>query len=117
MTTPQTDFTIQQGVEWSINIACQDSNGDPVSLAGYSGAMEARTEMGNVLLFRASTVNGLMVITEATGTVSVTLPQNQTLAFTPGDYVYDVLLTDSSGTREKKLRGAITVEDLVTEIA
>ena len=61
----------------------------------------------------ATTTNGLMVLTGATGTVTVTIPSATTTDFTPGRYSYDLVL-DSGSTVTRYLEGLFIVTGAVT---
>ena len=55
-----------------------------------------------------------LALTAATGQVTVTLTDVQTAALTSGRYVYDILLTDSSGDKTRILEGHATVTPSVS---
>jgi len=61
----------------------------------------------------ATTTNGYMVITGATGTVTVTIPASVTTDFTPSRYSYDLVLTTGS-TTTRFLEGLFIVTGAVT---
>jgi hypothetical protein len=60
-----------------------------------------------------TTANGGIVITGATGTITVTATDEQTEALTPGYYVYDLELTSGSNI-SRLVQGQITVAEQVT---
>ena len=51
------------------------------------------------------------IVDAAQGTFSVTLTDTQTADIDPGRYVYDVIMTDSNGDKQKLLTGYIQVEE------
>ena len=86
----------------------------PLDLDGYTGTMTVRPFVGaSTTTVTASTANGRMVITGATGTVTVTLSSTITEAITASRYSYDLVL-DSGSTVTRFLEGLFIVTGAVT---
>jgi hypothetical protein len=86
----------------------------PLDLDGYTGTMTVRPFVGaSTTTVVASTANGRMVITGATGTVTVTLSSTITEAITASRYSYDLVL-DSGSTVTRFLEGLFIVTGAVT---
>jgi hypothetical protein len=86
----------------------------PINLTGYTGTMTVRPFVGSsTTTVTATTTNGYMVITGATGTVTVTLSAAITEAITAGRYSYDLVL-DSGSTVTRFLEGLFIVTGAVT---
>lgn len=87
-----------------------DSNGDVLNLTGYSATGQVRKT------FSSSTVAATFTTALAAGTgqVTLTLTDVATAAMTSGRYVYDILLTDSSGDKTRILEGHATVTPSVS---
>ena len=90
------------------------NNETPWNLTGYTGTMTVRPFVGaTTTTVVASTANGRMVITGATGTVTVTLSAALTEPIVPGRYSYDLVL-DSGSTITRYLEGLFIVTGAVT---
>jgi hypothetical protein len=85
----------------------------PIDLTGYTGTMTVRPFVGASTTTVATTANGRMVITGATGTVTVTLSSTITEAITASRYSYDLVL-DSGSTVTRYLEGLFIVTGAVT---
>jgi hypothetical protein len=96
---------IDQGADFSTTISLTDSNGDILSLTGYSATGQIRKTYGS------STVSATF---GAAGQITLTLTDTVTAAMDSGRYVYDVLITDSSGDKTRILEGHATVTPSVS---
>ena len=105
----KTHLVIDQGTTFSSTLNLTDDNGDPLDLAGYTANSQMRKwyTSSNSLSFSTS-------INTSIGTVTLSLSSNQTNAIVPGRYVYDVELTDNSGSVSRIVEGIITVTPQVT---
>ena len=99
------NFYIDQGADFSTTLYLTDSNGDILNLTDYTALGQVRKT------FESSTVAATFTLSlaAATGQVTVTLTDVQTAALTSGRYVYDILITDSSGDKTRILEGHATV--------
>ena len=86
----------------------------PINLTGYTGVMTVRPFVGaTTTTVVATTENGRMVITGATGTVTVTLSAALTEPIVPGRYSYDLVLSGGA-TVTRYLEGLFIVTGAVT---
>jgi len=86
----------------------------PINLTGYTGTMTVRPFVGaSTTTITATTTNGRMVITGATGTVTVTISAALTEEIVAGRYSYDLVL-DSGSTVTRFLEGLFIVTGAVT---
>ena len=86
----------------------------PIDLTGYTGTMTVRPFVGSTTTtITATTTNGRMVITGATGTVTVTFSAALTEPIVAGRYSYDLVL-DSGSTITRYLEGLFIVTGAVT---
>ena len=86
----------------------------PIDLTGYTGVMTVRPFVGaTTTTVVATTENGRMVITGATGTVTVTLSAALTEPIVPGRYSYDLVLSGGA-TVTRYLEGLFIVTGAVT---
>ncbi len=96
---------IDQGADFSTTLYLTDSNGDILNLTDYTALGQMRKTFGSGTVAATFTI----AMSAATGQVTVTLTDVQTTAITSGRYVYDILLTDSSGDKTRILEGHATV--------
>ena len=101
---------IDQGADFSTTISLTDSNGDVLSLTGYSALGQIRKTYGS------SSVAATFVTTlaGATGQITLTLTDVVTGGRTSGRYVYDIIITDSSGDKTRILEGQATITPSVS---
>ena len=101
---------IDQGADFSTTLSLTDSNGDVLNLTGYSAVGQMRKTYGSSTVAATFTV----ALVAGTGQVTLTLTDTVTAALTSGRYVYDVLITDSSGDKTRILEGHATVTPSVS---
>ena len=87
-----------------------DSNGDAVSLTGYSVAAQIRKSH----LSSTSTAFTASISNASAGEITISLTDSQTTSLEAGRYVYDVLITASGGTKTRVVEGQVTVNPSVT---
>ena len=96
--------TFQLAPQWLVDNA-------PVNLTGYSANMQIRQFVDSASpLATASTDNGKIVITPATGTITITLPATETATYPANSYTYALNLTAPSGTVYQILNGSFVVQ-------
>ena len=116
------NFTVEQGATcirefvWNTNSTASCSTAStPVNLTGYTARMQIReTVESSTVLYEASTTNGHLAITAATGTVKLTIPAATSAAWTWTKGVYDLELTSPTGVVTRLVKGTITVSREVT---
>tara|TARA_B100000424_G_scaffold215014_1_gene172841 strand:- start:122 stop:457 length:336 start_codon:yes stop_codon:yes gene_type:complete len=101
---------IDQGADFSTTISLTDSNGNILSLTGYTALAQIRKTYGSSTI--AATFGTALVA--ATGQITLSLTDTVTGAMDSGRYVYDVLITDSSGDKTRILEGQATVTPSVS---
>jgi len=101
---------IDQGADYSTTISLTDSNGDVLSLTGYTAAGQLRKTFGSSTVAATFTT----VLSAASGQVTLTLSDVTTASMEAGRYVYDVLITDGSGTKTRILEGQATLTPSVS---
>lgn len=101
---------IDQGADFSTTLSLTDSNGDVLNLTGYSAVGQMRKTYGSSTVAATFTI----ALVAGTGQVTLTLTDTITAALTSGRYVYDVLITDSSGDKTRILEGHATVTPSVS---
>ena len=101
---------IDQGADFTTTVTVTDSNGDAVSLAGYSVAAQIR----KTFLSSTSTAFTASISNASAGEITISLTDSQTTSLDAGRYVYDVLITASGGTKTRVVEGQVTVNPSVT---
>ncbi len=101
---------IDQGADFTTTVTVTDSNGDAVSLTGYSAAAQIRKSYSS----STSTAFTTSISNASGGEITITLSDTQTAALEAGRYLYDVLITASGGDKTRVVEGQVTVNPSVT---
>tara|TARA_A100001035_G_C27351351_1_gene307221 strand:+ start:87 stop:419 length:333 start_codon:yes stop_codon:yes gene_type:complete len=101
---------IDQGADFTTTVTVTDSNGDAVSLVGYSAAAQIRKSYSS----STSTDFTTSISNASGGEITITLSDTQTAALEAGRYLYDVLITASGGDKTRVVEGQVTVNPSVT---
>jgi hypothetical protein len=116
MTAGIYNATIDQGATWSVVVTYKDSTGAAINLTGYTAAMQVRQQYSSADAdLTLTSPSGGIVITGATGVVTITMTATQTAALEEGYYVYDVELTSGS-YKDRLIQGQLTVAPEVTRV-
>ena len=103
------NLKIDQGSDFVTSITITDDDGDPISLANYSGAGQIRK------YYTSTNAYDFDVSIQAnTGVVTLSLDANTTNSMEFGRYVYDVELTSDVGIVSRVLEGIVTITPGVT---
>jgi hypothetical protein len=101
------NITVRQNQEWAINFSYQDSNGNVISLAGYTPLLQFRTSaLAKTTALSLTTGSGITFN-------ATTLPQvqvNTGITCAPGKYEWDLKLTPSNGEAIFLGRGIVQVD-------
>jgi hypothetical protein len=116
---------IYQGADWDQIFIWQDSDGDPVSVAGMSARMHARLTIDDTqTVFTLTSADGGIVLGGAAGTVQPKLSAAQTTALAEPNAdgmiaaVYDLeLVRTATGEVIRLVQGNITIYNEVTRKA
>ena len=107
------NLVCEQGATFTFNFTIKTSD-TAWNLTGYTATMTVRPFIGSTTTtVSATNANGKIVLGGAAGTVAVTLSSATTAAFTPGQYVYDLVL-DSGSVVTRLLEGKFVVTASVT---
>ena len=128
-------FIIEQGTTLNLELQYKDSNGDPISLAGYEGAMQIRSSysgsgvtyltltssLGDVYNFNSSSAflsfsgsNGTTPVASGSIGIYAGWVETEDLTFTGSAY-YDIEITSGS-LRTRLLEGQVQLSQQVTEV-
>jgi len=109
------NILIDQGSTYTLALTYKDSAGTAINLNGYTAAMQARNTVNSAttVLSLTSPSNGI-VITGATGLISITMTATQTRDLVANTYVYDLEITSGSGVVTRLIQGSLIVSAEVT---
>jgi hypothetical protein len=107
-------ISIDQGATYSLALTYKDSNGTAINLTGYTAAMQIRTSYESSSTVISLTSSSGIVITAATGLLTINITSTQTAALTPGTYVYDLEITSGAGVVTRLIQGSVMVSAEVT---
>jgi len=103
------NLVIDQGATWNSTVTLTDPDGNFIDLSSYTGTAQMRKH------YTSSTATAFVVqLGGANGTITLSLTANTTANVVDGRYLYDVELTDSSGTISRVFEGTVTVNPNVT---
>jgi hypothetical protein len=105
------NLVIEQGATFSADLNLTDDNGDALQLSGYT----ANSLMKKWYTSSKSVTFGTSIDVN-TGIITLSLNANNTANLNPGRYVYDVDITDTSGTVSRVVEGIITVTPSVSAV-
>lgn len=117
------DLTIYQGSTFEFSMRVKDSNGTPMNLTGYTGAMQIRSSYGAANPAVSLSTGSGITINVPSSTINVAISAADTAAISvdrsngkppKSTYVYDFELTDAQGKISKLLYGDVTVFGEVT---
>lgn len=82
-----------------------------VNLTGYTVRMQVRASVESTdIIFEASTTDGRIVLTGASGYYTLTITAAQSAAIAAGEYVHQIELVNGSGAVERHLQGSFIVD-------
>ena len=102
---------IDQGTDFNAQITIYDDDNAPWNLTGYTGAAKIRKSY-----YSSTSVNFTVSFTavRTTGTIILELSSSQTSALEQGRYLYDVVISNSSGKKTRVIEGIVTINPGVT---
>ena len=106
------NIVINTGTTFAQTFTLEDVNTNSIlNLSDYTIKSQMRKHPSSttgVTTFTSS------ISSAAGGQITIGLSTSQTSALKPGRYVYDVLLTDNSGTRDRVVEGMVLVSQGAT---
>lgn len=105
------ELTIEQGANLTSTITVSDSQGDAVNLTTYSASAQLRKS------YYSSSANTLTatITGNANGQITMSMTAANTSALTPGRYVYDLIITNSTdNSKTRVVEGTAVVLPSVT---
>lgn len=102
---------IEQGATFSTVVNVVDSAGAAVNLSGYS----ASSQMRKSYYATSYTIITPTITGNANGEITLSMTAANTANLTPGRSVFDLLITDSNGTKTRVIEGIVVVSPGVTQ--
>lgn len=102
---------IDQDADFTTTVTVNDSNGTALDLTNYTalGMVRKTYESSSATSFASSFVSP-----RTTGQITISLTDTQTAALESGRYVYDLVITDASGSKTRVVEGIATVSPSVS---
>ena len=106
------NLTVNTGTTFSQVFTLESAaTNSATDLTGFTAAAQMRKHPGS----SSATDFSTPIINATSGIIRVGLTTNQTGNLKPGRFVYDVLITDTSGEVTRVLEGAVLVREGVTK--
>jgi hypothetical protein len=105
------ELTLEQGANLTSIVTVNDAQGDAVNLTTYSAASQLRKS------YYSSSANTLTatITGNANGEITLTMTAANTALLTPGRYVYDLVITNSTdNSKTRVIEGTAIVLPSVT---
>ena len=102
---------IDQGANFSTTVTIEDGNSSALDLTGYTALAQIRKTYQSTT---ATDFTSTFDADRTTGLITISLTDTQTAALEEGRYVYDLLITDLSGTKTRVVEGIVTVNPSVS---
>tara|TARA_B100001778_G_scaffold302798_1_gene279706 strand:- start:6 stop:344 length:339 start_codon:yes stop_codon:yes gene_type:complete len=111
MASAVSNLLIYQGSDFIIDFTVENDNGTEFDLTGYSAASLIKKHYTSST---SQTVTTAVVNPTTSGRIQLSLTNSQTAAMKSGRYVYDVVITSSTGLKTRVLEGSVSVLEGVT---
>ena len=105
------EITIEQGANLTSTVTVSDTQGDAINLSTYSASAQLRKS------YYSSSANTLTatITGNANGQITLSMTASNTALLTPGRYVYDLKITNSTDNSVTRvIEGTATVLPSVT---
>jgi hypothetical protein len=102
------DLEIDQGADFEVTFTYCDPTETPIDVTGWTALLQLRTSPGSVVLLSLTDSAGITVGT-TDGTFAVAMTADQTAALDQ-DCCYDLLVTDTGGTKTRLVEGSVSVD-------
>ena len=103
------DLDIYKGDYLELYVTIKDSAGNPINLTGFTPKAQLKADYS-----AGTAVDFTTTITGVTGQVKIYLSSTTSSSLTPGSYIWDFQITDTSGQTRTYLTGDVTVFNEVT---
>ena len=106
-----TDLYVDQGTDYCTTMDLANDDGTPINVTGYTFSGQIRKSYYST---NPAANLAIVVLDSANGNVSITMTSAVTANITPGRYVYDIKMTDTSNVTIRIMEGIITVTPQVS---
>jgi hypothetical protein len=115
MAAGRLNLFIEQGSTFTYTLTLNDESGVAVDLEGYTARMQMRrTVQSSDVLLELTTANGRIVLTPATGSITLEVDAVTTAALSFPSAVYDLEIESEGGQVTRLLQGGVTLSKEVT---
>ena len=111
MASAVSNLLIYQGSDFIIDFTIENDNGTVFNLTGYTVACKIKKHYTSST---STTVTAAVLSPATSGQIQLSLTNGQTAAMKSGRYVYDVVITATSGIKYRVLEGSVSVLEGVT---
>ena len=111
MASAVSNLLIYQGSDFIIDFTVENDNGTDFNLTGYTVASKIKKHYTSST---STTVTAAVLSPATSGRIHLSLNNSQTSAMKSGRYVYDVVITSSTGLKSRVLEGSVSVLEGVT---
>ena len=106
------NIVIDQGVDFTQSFTLESSASNaPTNLTGYTGAAQLRKHSASSKFYSFT----VQFPDRVGGKVVITMTDEITKRIKPGRYIYDLLLTNSNGNKERVVEGSALVRESATK--
>ena len=111
MASAVSNLLIYQGSDFIIDFNIENDNGTVFNLTGYTVGCKIKKHYTSST---STTVTAAILSPATSGQIQLSLTNGQTAAMKYGRYVYDVVITATSGIKSRVLEGSVSVLEGVT---
>jgi hypothetical protein len=111
MASAVSNLLIYQGADFNIDFTVENDNGTPFNLTGYTVACKIKKHYTSSSF---TTVTAAVLSPATAGAIQLSLGNAVTANMKAGRYVYDVVITSTSGIKSRVLEGTVSVLEGVT---
>jgi hypothetical protein len=105
------NLVINSGSDFSQSFTLEGTNNSPFNLTGYEVDAQMRKWSGSSSAINFSTS---IIAPSTSGKISIGLTSGQTVDLKSGRYVYDILIIDPYGIKNRVIEGMVLVREGVT---
>ena len=105
------NLVINSGSDFSQSFTLEGTNNSPFNLTGYEVDAQMRKWSGSST---AITFTTYIEFPSTSGRILISLSSENTVNIRPGRYVYDVMIADSFGIKNRVIEGMVLVREGVT---
>ena len=106
------NLVIDQGVDFTQTFNLENSSTNSASnLTGYTGAAQLRKHSSSSKAYSFT----VAFPDRSNGSVKISMTDQITRRIKPGRYIYDIILTDNNGLKERVVEGSVLVRESATK--